>query len=114
MNMKIDPNCKACGGTGKNSNKNTCAPCQVNGVLPVGTRVEVLQGEHKGRQGEVRAVANDRYEVWVEETTEKTVEVKSGWRVDLGPQEVKGINVGEIHPAMLPPLTDAQSAAETF
>ena len=29
--MKVDPNCKACGGSGINSRGNPCAPCQVNG-----------------------------------------------------------------------------------
>lgn len=31
MRRRIDPNCKACGGSGYNSRKNHCAPCQVNG-----------------------------------------------------------------------------------
>lgn len=31
MRRRIDPNCAACGGSGRNSRGNLCAPCQVNG-----------------------------------------------------------------------------------
>lgn len=31
--MRIDPNCKACGGAGANSNGRICYPCQKNGKL---------------------------------------------------------------------------------
>lgn len=44
--MKINPLCKACGGTGRNSRGNLCGPCQARGrpVEPVKEMVEESVG----------------------------------------------------------------------